>query len=57
MKQKLPVYGGKYHPLAGFSWGNIDSLKRIPEKNGVDIMQELRTFYNRHYYAHNTSLS
>ena len=51
------AHGGKYHPLAGFSWGNIDSLKRIPEKNGVDMMQELRTFYNRYYYAQNMSLT
>ena len=47
--------GGK-HPFAGFSWGNIESLKKIPEANGVDMMKELRTFYNRNYYAQNMSL-
>ena len=50
------AHGGKYHPFAGFSWGNKDSLKHMPEVNGVDMMKELRTFYNRHYYAHNMSL-
>ena len=44
------------HPFAGFSWGNIESLKTIPEKNGVDMMKELRKFYNRHYYAQNMAL-
>lgn len=48
--------GGKYHPFAKFSWGNIESLKHIPEKNGIDMMKELRTFFNRHYFAHNMSL-
>ncbi len=44
------------HPFTSFSWGNIESLKNIPEKNGVDMMKELRNFYNRHYYAENMSL-
>jgi len=44
------------HPFSGFSWGNIESLKNIPEKNGVDMMKELRKFYNRHYYAQNMAL-
>ncbi len=44
------------HPFSGFSWGNIESLKNIPEKNGVDMMKELRNFYNRYYYAQNMSL-
>jgi len=46
----------KNHPFSRFSWGNIESLKNIPEKNGVDMMKELRKFYNRHYYAQNMSL-
>lgn len=46
----------KKHPFARFSWGNIESLKNIPEKNGVDMMKELRKFYNRHYYAQNMAL-
>lgn len=44
------------HPFSGFSWGNIESLKHIPDKNGVDMMKELRKFYNRNYYAQNMSL-
>lgn len=44
------------HPFSNFSWGNIESLKHIPERNGVDMMKELRKFYNQHYYAQNMSL-
>eukprot|EP00557_Chaetoceros_sp_GSL56_P013042 CAMPEP_0176481116 /NCGR_PEP_ID=MMETSP0200_2-20121128/2644_1 /TAXON_ID=947934 /ORGANISM="Chaetoceros sp., Strain GSL56" /LENGTH=1248 /DNA_ID=CAMNT_0017877291 /DNA_START=89 /DNA_END=3832 /DNA_ORIENTATION=- len=46
----------KQHPFSSFSWGNIQSLKHIPEKNGIDMMKELRNFYNRYYYAQNMSL-
>ena len=46
----------KKHPFASFSWGNTESLKHIPERNGIDMMKELRKFYNRHYYAHNMSV-
>jgi len=46
----------KKHPFGNFSWGNIHSLKTVPEENGVDIMTELRRFYNAHYYAQNIGL-
>lgn len=52
----LQTSNGKKHPFCNFSWGNTESLKDIPMKNGVDMMKELRTFYNRHYYAQNMSL-
>jgi secreted Zn-dependent insulinase-like peptidase len=45
------------HPVAKFSWGNLKSLKEIPEKLGVDPMQELWKFYNHHYYAANMRLA
>jgi len=35
------------HPFAKFSWGNLNSLKEIPEKNGVCTMELLRKFYNQ----------
>ena len=46
----------KKHPFGTFSWGNIQSLKTIPEQNGINMMKELRKFYNYHYYAQNMSL-
>lgn len=45
-----------HHPFAKFSWGNLKSLKEIPDKNGVNLMEELRKFYNQHYYAANMRL-
>lgn len=44
------------HPFSNFSWGNVQSLKHIPEKNGIDMMKELNKFYNQYYYAQNMSL-
>ena len=35
------------HAFAKFSWGNLKSLKDIPEQNNVCIMELLRTFYNQ----------
>jgi secreted Zn-dependent insulinase-like peptidase len=44
------------HPIAKFSWGSLRSLSEIPAALGIDVMQELRTFYNQHYYAENMRL-
>jgi len=44
------------HPFATFSWGNMDSLKLKPKQHGIEIMNELRNFYNQHYYAQNIGL-
>ena len=46
----------KKHPFSNFSWGNISSLKEIPEQKGINMMKELRKFYNCHYFAQNMSL-
>ena len=35
------------HPAGKFSWGNAYSLIDVPKRNGVDIMGELRKFYNQ----------
>ena len=32
-----------------FGWGNIKSLKTVPEKHGVDILHLLRQFHSTHY--------
>lgn len=41
------------HPMAKFSWGNLRSLREIPQALGVDPLVELRRFYNQYYYAAN----
>jgi secreted Zn-dependent insulinase-like peptidase len=45
------------HPMAKFSWGNLKSLRDIPAKLGVDTLKELRTFFDRYYYAANMRLA
>ena len=40
------------HPFRTFSWGNQESLS--PE--GVDVVEELRKFYDMYYYAQNMRL-
>ncbi|GMI28984.1 hypothetical protein TeGR_g1917 [Tetraparma gracilis] len=40
------------HPFRSFSWGNKESLS--PE--GVDVVAELRRFYDQYYYARNMRL-
>ena len=44
------------HPFSNFSWGNIQSLQDIPQRNNIDMMKELRKFFDCHYYAQNMSL-
>ena len=46
----------KEHPFGKFSWGNLQSLKTDPEKNCVNMMSELRKFYDQYYYAANMRL-
>ncbi|EED90699.1 probable metalloprotease, partial [Thalassiosira pseudonana CCMP1335] len=45
-----------FHPFAKFPWGNMASLKEEPERDGVDVMKELREHYNTHYFAKNMRL-
>jgi hypothetical protein len=35
------------HPFSQFGWGNIKSLKEIPEQENVDPMVRLRSFYDK----------
>jgi len=44
------------HPMGKFSWGNKQSLKALPEANGVDVIGEIRKFYRQFYYASNMTL-
>ena len=39
-----------------FSWGNFESLKYKPERDGVDVMAELNQFYKTHYISQNMKL-
>ena len=57
--QQLMCHTGKAaeeHPFGKFSWGNLRSLKEIPEKNDVNLSSELKTFYDQFYYAQNMRL-
>jgi len=44
------------HILRKFSWGNLDSLKRTPAKNNVDVHTILRAFHSKHYVPENMKL-
>lgn len=44
------------HILRKFSWGNLDSLKRTPAKNNVDVHSILRAFHSKHYVPENMKL-
>lgn len=44
------------HPMAKFAWGNLRTLRDIPAVMGVNPLQELRTFFQRYYYAANMRL-
>ena len=35
------------HPVSKFGWGNIHSLKTLPEKNGIVPLDKLREFYKK----------
>jgi secreted Zn-dependent insulinase-like peptidase len=57
--ERLMQHTGKQmgkHPQSTFSWGNQKSLVDEPKANGVDILKELRTFFNQFYHATNMRL-
>ncbi|KAK2144641.1 hypothetical protein LSH36_740g00013 [Paralvinella palmiformis] len=39
------------HPMGKFMWGNIESLKEGPGKNGIDLYTNLQQFYSSGYSA------
>ncbi|KAL3869596.1 hypothetical protein ACJMK2_042264 [Sinanodonta woodiana] len=45
------------HPMGKFMWGNIDTLKHVPEKNNNNVYEKLRGFCNRMYSAHYMTLA
>lgn len=44
------------HVCSKFGWGNLRSLRDIPRALGVDILVELRKFFDMFYYAANMRL-
>lgn len=56
-KQQLLVNSFKdNHPFRKFSWGNIFSIQEWPERNHINVRDQLWTFYNTHYHASNMRL-
>ncbi|RIA82106.1 Metalloenzyme, LuxS/M16 peptidase-like protein [Glomus cerebriforme] len=45
------------HPLSRFSVGNLETLKEIPTKEGIDTREELIKWYEKHYSANIMKLS
>ncbi|OWY93221.1 Nardilysin, partial [Phytophthora megakarya] len=40
------------HPYSRcFTWGNATSLKQIPERDGVDVRDQMLEFFNKYYVA------
>jgi nardilysin len=54
--QQLQCHTAGTQPFCKFSWGNLQSLKEIPAKHGVNVMELLRNFYNQYYFAANMRL-
>ncbi|CAL1531836.1 unnamed protein product [Lymnaea stagnalis] len=44
------------HPMAKFMAGNKKSLKDDPEKNSINVYEQLHVFYNKMYSAHYMTL-
>jgi len=44
------------HFLRKFGWGNKASLQTQPESEGVDVCDQLRTFYQQYYHPSNCKL-
>ena len=44
------------HVYKKFSWGNMNSLKIIPNKLGVNMNNVLRDFHSKHYVPSNMKL-
>lgn len=49
LQQLLGSVAREKHPMRKFMWGNTASLKKLPEKDGIDVHAALRTFFEQHY--------
>ena len=55
-EQLLCATADANHVYSKFGWGNRRSLHEIPKIHGVDPLKEMRTFFERYYYAANMRL-
>lgn len=46
----------KYHPVHKFNIGNLETLKVIPEKKGINVRDALLKFYNKFYSSNRMKL-
>ena len=44
------------HPAGSFTWGNTKSLKELPEAAKINVRDELRRFWEKHYSASRMTL-
>lgn len=49
LQQLLGSIAYEGHPMKKFMWGNTNSLKNVPEKDGTDVHAALRTFFEKYY--------
>uniref|UniRef100_A0A131Z3S2 Metalloprotease n=1 Tax=Rhipicephalus appendiculatus TaxID=34631 RepID=A0A131Z3S2_RHIAP len=49
LQQLLGSVAREKHPMRKFMWGNTTSLKKLPEKGGINVHAALRTFFEQHY--------
>lgn len=40
------------HPFSKFVWGNSESLKKGPRRQGINLAERLQSFRQRHYSSH-----
>ncbi|CAN7991917.1 unnamed protein product [Ixodes hexagonus] len=48
-QQLLGSIAHEAHPMRKFMWGNTESLKKVPLRDGVDAHAALRSFFEEHY--------
>eukprot|EP01135_Chromosphaera_perkinsii_P007965 Nk52_evm37s1073 gene=Nk52_evmTU37s1073 len=49
--------GCHIHPCGKFGYGNIKSLKELPEKQGINVRDRLWKLYQQFYFASNMTLT
>jgi insulysin len=52
----LKKLSSPWHPFSRFSIGNIQSLKKIPEREGINLLKEMKNYYSSHYSSNLMSL-
>lgn len=44
------------HPLRRFSWGNMNSLNKVPQAAGIDVVEAMRKYHKQYYHPRNAKL-